>query len=195
MESQRDVDGVNIWPSLSNGKAVRSHTLVNMALYGATNDVSVPDLIQDALSREEKLIHIFSDTNFNFLHSNGHFVYRWFSWKLILGSVGLEEYSASKRMLDNTNGTEDEWTYVKISSIITRVQLYNLHTDPSESDNVALDNPSVVQMVATKMLDYVDRVKHIGQRSYSIRGKSNGVWMPWIENETEGQNTIVDLLV
>ena len=144
-----------------------------------TEEMSVPAHFSPEMSA------IFNKINHNtILQGNAIFVFRWYYWKLILGDVGSEDCSASKTIQKFSQPPPNQ-THVRLLDYnnVKRVQLYNLNTDPGEQDNLSKANPSVVKIIAKKMLDYVMDIKPLGRRTYSqmLEGRETGVWMPWLD--------------
>ena len=121
-----------------------------------------------------------------FLGTKSLFVYRWYNWKVILGEPGADIRSSSKSYSGASKPLEAaNKTYVKLTRRVTkRVQLYDLGRDPEERDNVAKGNPRVVRTVARKLLKYLGTIADISDRTYSDRGRVDGVWMPWLNAGT-----------
>ena len=206
-----EIDGVNMWHSLNGEQVSRNETLINLMVkhdktFGFNvhyNDIAKSNLTNEhfilngtVLQLEDQTTNtvdfelnnqvsqqpLVSDIVAPFLANNSLFVYRWHNWKLILGNGGKEELSSLNSYGGVKESVAANIVYVRLpNDVVKRVQLYDLEHDQGETNNVAKENADVVFYVAKKLLKYLGSISDISDKTYSDRGRVDGVWMPWIK--------------
>ena len=168
------IDGVNIWPSISNNRACRDEILVNMRDESKVNDAHKPEfraVKRSAFETECDAVQHEDDK------LKDYFVLRWKNWKLFNGTFIFPGWTDENNLPHRHS--VDEVPAAK-SDKITGTLLFNLDEDPREERDVAYTNPEIVQFLLSKMPSYREKMTMINRRRPYKESGAGGEWNPWI---------------
>ena len=153
------LDGVNIWPSISNNASCREEVLIGMSAADKFTNASYP---------KDVLFH----PRFPTTYPQDFSVLRHNNWKILTGVITSRGWSPSK----NLGAPEDLLTD---NNSVQLTQLYDLDTDPREQFNVANNHPEVVVDMLIRLGRY--EVVSVTKARNSVEGSVGGVWYPWVD--------------
>lgn len=176
---QQEVDGFNIWNSISkNGPSGRNEVLLNFRLSSMILQKPEPVFISPTEYGPDKP-YLLSEYEEDILDEtqDDFFVIRNNKWKMFSGNYIEQGWTAENNLQNNVMGGKSN------GGAGEGIKLYNLDTDPREENNVAKDQPRVVKKLMSKMAEYKEKMTWIGTRTNSKNGNKDGTWYPWVTLE------------
>ena len=184
---QLPIDGVDIWRSISNNESCRDEILYELRDPSKRLDWLGRNALESAekypinlttfeTKFHKKTKHKFSDDAQDF------FAIRWKNWKLLVGTgMALLGWTSESGQRDEYKKFLSYKGEMHSVSIVSGTFLFDLSTDAREENNVADKHPDIVMKLMDKKQGYLDKMKTVGIRKFSDKGKVDGVWKPWVE--------------
>ena len=182
-KAQLPLDGVNIWPSISQNEVCREEVLLglrdpslrfdNRGLRGLHNLNKF-----EGRNLTSEVIFIGSNSRY----AQDFFVVRWKNWKLLTGtSVEIQGWSSENRTAEYRQFADSSTGKMYSRSVMAGTLLFDLSTDEREENNVADMFPDIVRQLLGKKSGYRDKLVPVYESNYSNAGKVHRIWKPWVE--------------
>ncbi|KAL5267411.1 hypothetical protein ACHWQZ_G004452 [Mnemiopsis leidyi] len=189
---QLEIDGIDIWKSLSEGEPCREEVLYELRDpskrldYTGKNARDLARAYPVSLNTSSTTIQLPYDDMKPLKSSNyaqDFFAIRWKNWKLLTGTgLTVHGWSSPTGQADEYEKFSDENGKFHNWTIVSGTFLYNLSVDVREKFNLADDHPDIVKKLLEKRQGYMDIVKIISERNHDKDGVSlvDGVRKPWV---------------
>ena len=189
---QLEIDGVNIWRSLSKGESCRDEVLYELRDPSKRLDSTGKDARDVARAYPVSLNTSSTTIQLPYEemrplkalnYAQDFFAIRWKNWKLITGTgITLHGWTSSTGQTDEYEQFTDERGNLHDWTIVSGTFLFDLSVDIREKNNLADNYPDIVKKLLIKRQGYVEKIKVISERKYDKHGISlvDGVWKPWV---------------
>ena len=168
------LNGVNIWDSIAKNISQRSEVLIGKSDSKMYKKVDYPP--DECIWDGEK-------------HPKTRSVLRYKQWKILAGPIKDQGWSGfrMRKMVDlytKNNYAKKGYQTEDIQRPLdwTNLQLFDLDQDPREEKNVASKHPKIVRDLLKRLDKY--KVRRVVGSRCSSKGNVNGVWYPWIKDDT-----------